>query len=133
MLNIHIDDDAIAALIGCNHFRMYVHVSKTKRICTIKKRRRRFLPTILYICVPLRHLIRRLIDRCILKVLYNHHQYSSRETIIPSLRPIINLFFPFFFFINIERESVRVEVRCHIESIPSLEYLVMGKPDCDGR
>jgi len=37
MSNIHIDDGIIGPLIGCNRFRVRVHLLKTKRICTIKR------------------------------------------------------------------------------------------------
>jgi hypothetical protein len=97
MSNIRTDGDAITLIIGCNCFRVRVHVSKTKRIYIIKISRRRLFPTILYICIPSRLLSRHLIDGCILKVVYNHHQYSYRETVIASHRPITNLFFFLFF------------------------------------
>jgi hypothetical protein len=55
--------------------------------------------------IPLRLLIRHLIDGCILKVGYNHHQYSYRETVVASYRPITNFFSSLFFQTSREKVS----------------------------
>jgi len=108
MSNIHTDDDGIAPLIGCNRFRVRFRSSKIERIYIYNKKKEEgddsSQQSYTYV-IPLWLLIRRLIDGYVLKVGYNHHQYSYRKTVVTYVYNE-TLFTLFVFFPQIVRKKM---------------------------